>query len=242
MSVANPHRESFAEAAGQVVTARIRAVAFDLDGLMFNTEEVFQRSGTELLRRRGKVATPELFQRMMGRRAPEAFAAMIELYSLVETIDELQVESEDIFDRMLEQYLQPMPGLMELLTLIEERGLPKAVATSSRRAYLERLLTRYDLIDRFPITLTAEDVTHGKPDPEIYLKAAARLGVDPHEMLVLEDSEAGTRAAAAAGAHIVSVPHEFSRHHDFSVAKGIASRLNDPLVCNLLAPSVRDRE
>jgi HAD superfamily hydrolase (TIGR01509 family) len=214
---------------------RIRAVAFDLDGLMFNTEEVFQKTGTELLRRRGMTATPELFLRMMGRRAPEAFAAMIEMYRLAESIDELTVESEAIFLDLLDAHLQPMPGLMELLTLIEDRRLPKAVATSSSRRYLRGLLQRFELQERFPITLTAEDVTHGKPHPEIYLKAAERLGVPPHEMLVLEDSQAGTQAAAAAGAHIVSVPHEFSRHHDFSTAKAIAACLNDPAVCGLLA-------
>lgn len=213
---------------------RIRAVAFDLDGLMFNTEVVFQLSGTELLRRRGKSPPPELWQQMMGRRAQEAFQAMIDLCGLNDSIPQLQVESEAIFNDLLEEHLRPMPGLMELLDLLEERQVPKAVATSSHRPYLQRLLGRFGLLDRFDFTLTAEDVTHGKPHPEIYLKAADRHGVPPAQMLVLEDSENGARAAAAAGAHVIAIPHEFSHRHDFAAARGVARSLLDPVIVNLL--------
>jgi HAD superfamily hydrolase (TIGR01509 family) len=218
----------------------IRAVAFDLDGLMFNTEHVFQQTGTELLRRREKLATPELFLRMMGRRAEDGFAAMIEMYSLTETIEELRLESEQIFLGLIDAHLQPMPGLHELLAAIEEQGLPKGVATSSPRKYLENLLGRFELTHRFDVTLTAEDVTHGKPHPEIYLKAAERLKVDPSEMLVLEDSEAGTKAAAAAGAVAVSIPHDFSRHHNFEAAAHVAERLDAPVILSLVHSSAAD--
>lgn len=213
---------------------QIDAVVFDCDGLMFNTEVVFERTGTELLRRRGHRATPELFLRMMGRRADEAFAAMVEMYSLPDPIPELQAESEQIFFSLLDEYLEPMPGLMELLDLIEQHELPKGVATSSPRRFLSNLLERFELTSRFSVTMTAEDVTHGKPHPEIYLTVAQKLGVDPARMLVLEDSENGTRAAAAAGAHVISVPHEHSRTHDFSVASGVAERLNAESILNLI--------
>ena len=84
------------------------------------------------------------------------------------------------------------------------------------------------------VLLTAEDVTHGKPHPEIYLTAAERLGVEPRDMLVLEDSEMGTTAAAAAGAHIISVPHQHSAHFNFSNAKGVATSLIDPIILALI--------
>jgi HAD superfamily hydrolase (TIGR01509 family) len=212
----------------------IKAVVFDLDGLMFNTEEVFTHSGTELLRRRNRPAPRELFDRMMGRRPYEAIQVMIDMMELTETPDELLAESEQIFSGMLDVHLAPMPGLYELLELIELRQLPKGVATSSPRRYLLNLLQRFRLEQRFPVTLTAEDVSQGKPHPEIYLKAAERLGVLPGQMLVLEDSEAGTKAAAAAGAHIISVPHTHSESHDFSPAKAVARSLADPVILELL--------
>ncbi|HVJ88103.1 MAG TPA: HAD family phosphatase [Caulifigura sp.] len=213
---------------------QIRAVVFDFDGLMVNTEEVFQLSGTELLRRRGKEPTPAVFHGMMGRRSHEALAYLIDIMQLDDTVEQLQQESTEIFFAMLDDILQPMPGLFQLLDAIDHRGLPKAVATSSERAYLRQLLGRIDLLDRFDTLLTAEDVTHGKPHPEIYLTAAERLGVQPAEMLVLEDSEMGTKAAAAAGAHIISVPHQHSAHFSFADAKGIASSLVDPIIMRLI--------
>lgn len=213
----------------------VRAVVFDMDGLMFNTELVFNATGTELLRRRGKVPHPELFLRMMGRRAPEAFAAMIELMELTDSYEQLRDESAEIFDSLLEDILAPMPGLFALLDRIEAARLPKGVATSSGRNYLEGMLGRFELLHRFDMTLGAEDVTHGKPHPEIYLTAAERLGIKPAEMMVLEDSEAGTRAAAAAGAQIISVPHEHSDAHNFTMATAIARRLDDPVILERLS-------
>ncbi|HEX4072679.1 MAG TPA: HAD family phosphatase [Planctomycetaceae bacterium] len=213
----------------------IKAVVFDFDGLMFNTEEIFNLSGKELLRRRGKEMTPGILSMMMGRRSDEAFPMMIEALGLTEDPAALRAEERAIFHDLLWKHVAPMPGLFELLTHIEARGLPKGVATSSRRPYIESLLAHFKLIDRFHVTLTAEDVTRGKPHPEIYLTAAARIGVAPAEMLVLEDSEMGTRSAAAAGAVAVSVPHEHSRSQDFSTAYDIATGLHDPKILRLLA-------
>lgn len=208
----------------------IRGVVFDLDGLMFNTEEVFHHAGDELLKRRGHRMTRELLSRMMGRRAQESFAMLVAELELLETVDVLLAESEAIFEAMLETRLAPMPGLFELLDELERRGLPKAVATSSARPYLERILGRFHLMDRFDFTLTGGDVTHGKPHPEIYLKAAERMQLSPTEILVFEDSETGSKAGAASGAFVVAVPHDYSRDHNFSHVHHIASGLSDPFI------------
>jgi HAD superfamily hydrolase (TIGR01509 family) len=212
---------------------QIRAVVFDFDGLMFNTEEIFNLSGRELLRRRGKEMTPELLSMMMGRRAAEAFPLLIETLNLTESPEALLAEERGIFHELLWTHVAPMPGLFELLTELDRRQIPKGVATSSRRPYVEPLLQKFDLVDRFHLLLTAEDVTHGKPHPEIYLTAARRLGVRAAEMLVLEDSEMGTRSAAAAGAFAVSIPHRHSQQQDFSTATLIADRLDDPRILRL---------
>jgi HAD superfamily hydrolase (TIGR01509 family) len=212
----------------------IRAVVFDLDGLMFNTEDIFNEVGRIVLDRRGKVMGRELLQQMMGRRAPEALQIMIDFHNLPDTVPGLIDETRTLFTELAVDRLAPMPGLYELLERIETRGLVKGVATSSGRRYLEDILNRFDLLSRFHLTLAAEDVTHGKPHPEIYLTAARRLGVEPHEMLVLEDSHAGTSAAVSASAFAVSIPNEQSRHQDFSHATYVASRLDDPYIFQLL--------
>lgn len=212
----------------------VRAVVFDFDGLMFNTEDIFDHVGHELLRRRNRRMTTALRSRMMGRRAPEAFAVLVEELELTETVKELQAESAEIFNARLDEHLAPMPGLFEVLERIEQRRLPKAVATSSARPYLLDLLGRFDLQERFDVLLAAGDVRHGKPHPEIYLKAAEALGLAPAETLVFEDSETGTRAAAEAGATVVSVPNEHTDGHDFSRAHHVAESLHDPSVLALL--------
>lgn len=212
----------------------IRGVVFDLDGLMFNTEEVFHHAGNELLQRRGHVLTRELLSRMMGRRPKESFALLITELKLSETVEDLLAESDELFHAMLETELAPMPGVFELLGELESRGLPKGVATSSPRPYLERVLNRFDLLSRFSFTLTAEDVTHGKPHPEIYQTAAERLQMAPDELIVFEDSETGSKAAAAAGAYVVAVPHDYSRDHNFSHVHHVATSLGDPFIRRVL--------
>lgn len=216
------------------MSVSIKAVVFDMDGLMFNTENIFNLTGTELLRRRGISDVQPVIDRMMGRRAHEAFTEMINHCELTETVEELQAESSEIFESILYDHLEPMPGLFRILDLIESRKLPKAVATSSNREYLTEVLSHFHLLDRFPLTLTSDDVSRGKPHPEIYQTAARELGHPPENVLVLEDSSNGTQAAAAAGTHIVSVPHEFSQGQDFSGAKYVARSLIDPYILRLL--------
>lgn len=206
----------------------IRAVCFDLDGLMFNTEELYVEVGGETLRRRGKELTRELLDKMMGRPGRVAMQIMIDEHQLDATVDELQAESDVLFTGLLESRLRPMPGLPRLLDALEAADLPRAVATSSRLPFTTRVLELFDFLKRFAFVLTAEDVVEGKPDPAVYQLAAAKFGVDPNEMMVLEDSENGCKSAVAAGTFAVAVPGDHSRDHSFAGAALTADSLADP--------------
>jgi len=212
----------------------LRAVAFDLDGLLVNTEELYQDVGAELLRRRGKVFGEDLLDAMMGRPERVSLATMIEWHSLDDTIETLAAETREIFATLLETRLRPMPGAFELVDSLVARGIPRGVATSSGPDFAHDVLGRVGLLDRFAFVLTSADVSNGKPHPEIYRTAAGRLAVSPEEMLVLEDSQAGCRAAVAAGAVAVAVPGGHSRRHDFSGARFIADTLADRRIHDLL--------
>ncbi len=194
----------------------IRAVAFDLDGLMVNTEDVYQEVGSTLCQRRGKEFVDELRHKMMGQPAPVALAVMIEWHQFSDPIEALIVESEQVFWECLENRLEVMPGLHELLDKLEAAKFPKCVATSGAKKYAAQLLSLVELSDRFDFVLTADDVTHGKPHPEIYTLAAQRLDVSPPAMMVLEDSANGCRAAVAAGACTIAVPSAHTAGHDYS--------------------------
>jgi HAD superfamily hydrolase (TIGR01509 family) len=213
---------------------RPRAVVFDLDGLMFNTEDLYQFVGGELLRRRGHEFTAELLDRMMGRPGKVALSIMIEHHGLEATVEQLTAETDEIFPAILDAELAPMPGLVALLTALEAANIPKAIATSSRRSFVDDVLGRFQFGPRFGFILSAEDVTEGKPDPEIYLTAAKRHGISPSEMLVLEDSQNGCRAAVRAGAIAVAVPGGHSLRHDFTGATFVADSLADRRIYELL--------
>ena len=128
----------------------------------------------------------------------------------------------------MDTVVHPMPGLFVLLDHVHARALPAAVATSSGQSYADRLLVRHGVQDRFEFVLASEDVTLGKPDPEIYRLAAGRFGVPAGSMLVLEDSPAGLAAAKEAGAVAVGVPHEHSPQRRSAAADLVVARLDDP--------------
>lgn len=212
----------------------IDAVVFDLDGLLVNTEELYQHVGGELLRRRGRTFDGDLLDAMMGRPQPVALATMIEWHGLDDTVEGLAAETKEIFAGLLDTRLEPMPGAVELVTGLASRNVPRGVATSSGPDFAHDVLGRVGLRPHFSFVLTSADVTQGKPHPEIYLTAARRLGIAAERMLVFEDSQAGCRAAITAGAVTVAVPGGHSRRHDFTGARLVAESLADPRIAALL--------
>jgi HAD superfamily hydrolase (TIGR01509 family) len=212
---------------------KIRAVTFDMDGLMFNTEDLYDYVTNVVLARRGKAYTREQKLKMMGLPGPQAFAVLQAELSLEDSFPEFQSEIDEVFEEVLPTRIEKMPGLDQLLNCLERRGIPKAVATSSHRAFAERALGKFNLIERFEFVLCGCDVTHGKPHPEIYLTAAERLNVDPENMLALEDSVNGSRAAVAAGAITIAVPTDHSRDQDFSHVCLVVDSLDDAAVLSL---------
>ncbi len=208
---------------------RPRAVVFDLDGLMFNTEELYQDVGGEMLRRRGKLFEPELLDAMMGRPARVSLQIMIDWHSLDDTVEELAVETEQIFAGILADRLECMPGLLRLARVAGTKRHSQGHRHQQRAATLWPTCWPSSIsAPRFQFVLTSEDIVDGKPHPEIYLTAARRFGVPPHDLLVLEDSYNGCQAAIRAGTFAVAVPAGHSRRHDFSGAALEIDTLSDP--------------
>lgn len=206
---------------------RLRAVTFDLDGLMFNTEELYQEVGGAILARRGKQFTGELLDQMMGRKSAIALQIMIDWHQLEATPEQLAAESAEIFGGLLPRKLAPMPGLLDLLGALEAANIPKGIATSSGRDFVTQVLGQFNLEPRFAFVIAGEDIEHGKPAPDVYQLAARRHGVLPAEMMVLEDSQIGCQAAVAAGAYTVAVPHGQSMKHQFPGVQFFAESLAD---------------
>jgi pseudouridine 5'-phosphatase len=215
--------------------SNLRAVVFDLDGLLVNSEDLYEQAGETVLRRRGKTYDADLREQMMGRPVVDALKLMIDCHSLPDTLEDLMCECKDVLAALMATSLDTMPGVELLLDDLEAAGIPIAVATSGTREYADHVLARLNLKHRFRFILTAEDIVRGKPDPAVYRLAAERLGIEPSQMMVLEDSANGCRAAVGAGAFAVAVPNRHTRDHKFSGAQFIAETLADPRIREALA-------
>lgn len=217
----------------------IEGVAFDMDGLLINSEELYFEVFDELLQRRGQRYTHELRRAMMGLPSPQAFDVLIRNARLTDSAVALEAESDEIFSGVMPDRLATMPGVLELLESVEKLRMPHCVATSSRRSFAIDSLTAVGVLERFDFIITAQEVTRGKPYPDIYLAAAERMRISPDTMLVLEDSQHGTRAGIAAGACTIAVPGDHSRDHDFSGVYRIADTLRDPVIHELLSSNAK---
>jgi HAD superfamily hydrolase (TIGR01509 family) len=213
---------------------RIAAVALDMDGLLFDTERIYWQVGDTLLQRRGHRYSSELQARMMGRVGTAAMQQMIDFHDLDVTAEALLEESEVLYGQLLPKLLRPMPGLDQWIDQLLRLGLPFALTTSSRRKFVDVILATQSWSDQLAFILSGDDVRHGKPHPEMYLRAAEHFGVPPTEMLVVEDSGNGCAAGVAAGAHVVAVPSEHTKSQDFGGARLVADSLTDVRLWRML--------
>jgi HAD superfamily hydrolase (TIGR01509 family) len=213
----------------------VRAVVFDLDGLLIDTEGVFTEAARRVLSGHGLELDADFMAVIMGTPGRDALPRFRARYNLPGTLDELADEYKRTFFAVLRTGHAPlMAGALELLDRLERRNIPKAIATSSTREYVDTVFGPHGLIERFAFVLTCDDVTHGKPHPEIYERAAGRLGHAPAAVVVLEDSVNGLRAAKAAGARCVVVPHAQTPSAELAGADAVVPSLAAPELWALL--------
>ena len=184
----------------------IDAVVFDLDGLLIETEEIWDEVREQLARERGGRWSESAQRDMMGMSSSEWSRYMHDELGLAESPAEI---NELVVARMGERYrheLPLLPGAVEAVRRVADRW-PLGVASSSNRPLIDLVLELAGLAPLFRATVSSEEVARGKPAPDVYLEAARRLGVPPERAAAVEDSEAGIRSASAAGMRVVAVPN-----------------------------------
>lgn len=184
----------------------VSALIFDMDGLLVDSEPFAEAAMRSFLQRYGHDLTMEVSDRLLGRRVPEAIAFVSGHYGLVDDVAELNHIYNELRLAAIRGNLRPLPGGADLIAFGREAGLCLALATSNSREHVDLSLTETALAGLFDAEATGDEVTRGKPEPDIFLLAAERLGVDPATCVVLEDSPAGIAAAKAAGMRAVWVP------------------------------------
>jgi len=186
---------------------RPRAVIFDMDGLMLDTEPLAARAWGEAAAALGVGFDGALALRMVGCNFVDCSALVRERYGSDYPVAALLGSWHAAYDAIVaREGIALKPGLLELLDWLEAAAIPKAVATSTRRERARTKLAQMALLPRFAALVGGDEVARGKPAPDIFVLAAARIGVPPAACVVLEDSEPGVRGALAAGTMPIMVP------------------------------------
>jgi HAD superfamily hydrolase (TIGR01509 family) len=218
------------------VAGPFQAVVFDNDGLLLDTEVAWTRAEEDLFERHGSKFTPQHKRDLIGT-SPTTSAAKLEV--MLDLPGRGEALMEELHELVMEEALAgvpPRPGALELLEAVRAAGLPVGVASNSAREFVERVLSVAGLLDgHFDVVVTANDVEHPKPAPDLYLAACEALGADPARAAALEDSATGVAAAVAAGMYVVAVPY----FPDLPVegASLTAESLADPRVAEALGVS-----
>jgi HAD superfamily hydrolase (TIGR01509 family) len=184
----------------------VKAVVFDMDGLILDTEAVFRDVMMEASEARGLLLPEEVFLRMVGLPDHGSRAVAMAHFGDDFDFDPWMAHAWELAHSRIEAGVPLKSGVVELLDRLDQAQLPRAICTSSRLETVERHLGPVGLLERFHAVIAAGDYLRGKPNPDPFLAAATRLGVEPESCLALEDSHNGVRAAASAGMMTVMVP------------------------------------
>lgn len=185
----------------------INAVLFDLDGLLLDSEIVAFKVYEEVGRRFGfEITLPDFMQNICGQPLRRNIAYVTERFQLPWSLEDAVQEVLRIEKCILDKGVDVMPGAKELLAFLKENNYKTCVASSSARERSMRLLEQHDLVEYFDDFVFGPEVERGKPNPDIFLKAAEKVDVAPKNCLVLEDSQAGIQAAYSAGMRVICIP------------------------------------
>jgi len=185
----------------------VAAVVFDMDGVIVDSEQVWDDVREQLVRDWSGRYSAEAQRAMMGMSSPEWSAYMHDELGLAQSPEEI---NEEVVQRMLERYRTDLPLLDGAVDAVRAlaASYPLAVASSSNRPLIDAVLETAGIAECFAATVSSEEVARGKPSPDVYLEAARRVGVPAGECAAVEDSTNGIRAAKAAGMVVIAYPNE----------------------------------
>lgn len=184
-----------------------RAVVFDMDGVLVESEHLWERMWTRFAAARGRTWTGQETRQVQGMSAPEWAAFLAEFSQAAESAAETErIVVDDMITALADGEIELLPGAEKMVTDVAARA-PIALASSAPRRLIDAVLDRHGLTPHFSATVSSAEVPRGKPSPDVYLAAAEKLGHDPAHCLAVEDSSNGLRAAARAGMTVVAIPN-----------------------------------
>jgi HAD superfamily hydrolase (TIGR01509 family) len=206
----------------------VRGIIFDFDGVLIDTEPIYLRTVNEVLQEIGvPPMTREANRDLIGTPAGHTWDTLHARYELPQPASYYERLYDERLEGVLQRELTLRPTADVFLREVAERGLPRGLATSSRRKWMELKLRVLELEGYFCSVVSAEDVGHAKPEPHVYLRAAAETGVSTEAALAIEDSPSGIAAAKAAGIYTIALRTTSTEGMDLSAADEVIDSLNE---------------
>ncbi|WP_199438168.1 HAD family hydrolase [Vibrio owensii] len=184
----------------------LKAVLFDMDGLIFDTESIYKQSWQYAATEQGLTITDEFYQQFIGVQDPECERILADHFQDAIDMPRYKAVRDEHFHNLRNQGIALKPGFDALFYAIKQHGLLTAIVTSSHLPEVKHNFADSEYLAQFDLVITAEDVERGKPNPDCYQMAYRHLGVDAKQCLVLEDSNNGIKAALAAKCQAVMIP------------------------------------
>jgi len=202
----------------------MKAVIFDMDGLMIDSERLYFEAQREIGHRFKRKVKDELLWKLMGRKPLESLEIFVLDLNLPLSPEQAKKMRDEIMREKMMNDLKPMPGLYHILDSLYGKLL-LAVSTGAEQEFLDITLDQLNIRNKFSVLQASDEIKIGKPNPEIFLVTCSKLGVAPEDSIILEDSENGVRAGKNAGSYVIAVPSDYTRSHDFSAADFVAADL-----------------
>ncbi len=202
----------------------IKALIFDMDGLLIDSERLYFQTEREMARKFNKTVEDKTLWKMMGRNPIESMEIFVREVGLSLSPEEALGMRNLIMRNKLKNDLKPMPGLHHILDTFSGR-LKMAVCTGAQKEFLDIVVDKLGIRNRFNVLQSSDEIRKGKPHPEIYLKACSQLKLSPEDCVVLEDSSNGALAGKRAGCYVIAVPSEYTKEQDFRFADFVAEDL-----------------
>ena len=207
---------------------KLRAVLFDHDGTLVDSEPIHYQLWVQVLRRYGVTISEEVFNSVCAGMPTLANAVdLVKRYNLPVQAENLAEEKHTITKEFLAENAYPlMPGVQKAIQALIEQGLTLAIVTGANQHSVGATVRTYSFDRHFAYVISADDVQKSKPAPDCYLLALEKLGLRPEECLAIEDTEHGLRAASQAGIPCLVLPTELSMNHDFSLATVVVKEMS----------------
>lgn len=203
----------------------IKAVIFDMDGVMIDSEPLWEKTEKIMMARKGLVYNPVYREKIVGLGQKESAVLLKETFSLEQDIEQIINERISVLFDIYDKELELVEGLMNLIEDVSKNSLKVALASSSPKRVIDFVLDKFDLNGYFNPVVSGDMVENGKPEPDIYVYTADRLGLESRECVVIEDSINGVISAKAAGMYCIAVPDKRLDPGGFNKADMILSDL-----------------